>query len=62
MLEKCFIEENYSTVRFPLRKDVHTCHNQKDPQLKYTTMYWGDLGRKKAGKKKEVKKKKKRCS
>ena len=23
-----------------------TCHNQKDPRLKYTTMYWGDLGRK----------------
>ena len=24
-----------------------TCHNQKDPQLKHTTMYWGDLGRRK---------------
>ena len=22
------------------------CHNWKDPKLKYTTMYWGDLGRK----------------
>ena len=24
-----------------------TCHNWKDPQLKYTTTYWGALGRKK---------------
>ena len=23
-----------------------TCHNLKDPQLKYTTMHWRDLGRK----------------
>ena len=22
-----------------------TCHNQKDLQLEYTTMYWGALGR-----------------
>ena len=29
-----------------------TCHNQKDPQLKYTPMYWGDLGRKSREKKK----------
>ena len=28
-----------------------TCHNQKHPQLEYTTMYWGDLGIKKQKKK-----------
>ena len=28
-------------------KWLPTCHNQKDPQLKYTNMYWGSLGRKK---------------
>ena len=31
-----------------------TCHNQKDPQLKYTTIYWGDLGRKNRKKKKKI--------
>ena len=30
-----------------------TCHNWKDPQLKYTAIYWGDLGSKKAEKKKD---------
>ena len=27
-----------------------TCHNQKDPQLKYTTLYWGALERKRKNK------------
>ena len=31
-----------------------TEHNQRDPQLKYTTMYWGDLGRKSRKRKKRL--------
>ena len=30
-----------------------TCHNQKDPQLEYTSMYWGALGRRKTSKKED---------
>ena len=30
-----------------------TQHNQKDLQLEYTTMYWGALGRRRRGEKKE---------
>ena len=32
-----------------------TCRNQKDPQLKYTTMYWRDLERKSRKKKSIIK-------
>ena len=31
-----------------------TCHNKKDPQLKYTTMYSGGFGEKKQLKKKKI--------
>ena len=31
-----------------------TCHNQRDSQLKYTAMYWGDLGRKSRKKKRRL--------
>uniref|UniRef100_A0A9L0KKN2 EF-hand calcium-binding domain-containing protein 11 n=2 Tax=Amniota TaxID=32524 RepID=A0A9L0KKN2_EQUAS len=36
-----------STVHQATLRQRPTCHNSKDPQLKkYTTVYWGDLGRK----------------
>ena len=30
-----------------------TSHSQKDPQLEYTTMYWGAVGRRRGGKKED---------
>ena len=30
-----------------------TWHNQRDPQLEYATVYWGDLGRQSRKKKKD---------
>uniref|UniRef100_A0A3Q2H2L5 Thiamine pyrophosphokinase n=1 Tax=Equus caballus TaxID=9796 RepID=A0A3Q2H2L5_HORSE len=42
----------HGTTRQAMLSWRPTCHNLKDPQLKYTTMYWEDLGRKKQPKKK----------
>ena len=33
------------TAHQAMLRQCPTCHNQKDPQLEYTTMYWGALGR-----------------
>ena len=44
----------HGTAHQALLRQRLTCHNQKDPQLKCATMYWGDLGRKKQGKKKRL--------
>ena len=37
----------HGTTRWATLRQHPTCHNWKDPQLTYTTMYWGPLGRKK---------------
>ena len=36
----------HGTARWAVLRWHPTCHNWKDPHLKYTTMYWGNLGRK----------------
>ena len=43
----------HGTARQAMLRRRPTCHN-KDPQLKYTTMYWGDLGRKSRKKKRTL--------
>ena len=44
------------TTRQAMLRRHPTCHNQKDPKLKYTTLYWGEFGEKKQKKKKKRKK------
>ena len=39
------------TTRQAMLRRHPTCHNQKDPQLKYATMFWGTLGRRRKKKK-----------
>ena len=42
----------HGTGRWARLRQDPTCHSQKDPQLKkYTTVYWGDWGRKSRKKK-----------
>ena len=41
------------TARQAMVRQRPTCHNQKDLQLRHTTMYWGDLGRKSRKRKKK---------
>ena len=35
----------HGTAHQAMQRRHPTCHNQKDMQLGYTTMYWGALGR-----------------
>uniref|UniRef100_A0A9L0TG77 Uncharacterized protein n=1 Tax=Equus caballus TaxID=9796 RepID=A0A9L0TG77_HORSE len=43
----------HGTARQAMLRWCPACHNYKDQQLKYTTMYWGDLGRKSKNKTKD---------
>ena len=36
----------HGTTHQATLRQCPTCHNEKDTQLRYTTIYWGDLGRK----------------
>ena len=38
------------TTHWAMLRRHPTCHHCRDPQLKYATMYWGALGRKKKNK------------
>ena len=40
----------HGTAHQAMLRQRPTCHNWKDTQLKYTTMYWVDLGRKRKNK------------
>ena len=42
----------HGTTRRDTLRQHPTCHNEKDPQLTYTTTYWRDWGRKNRKKKK----------
>ena len=44
----------HSTAHQAMLRLCPTCHNQKDPQLKYTTVHWGHLGRKSRKKKRRL--------